>query len=178
MDVNVVFIEHVFLDTKFCKTALCKGECSLGRFLHYLAELAGELKFAFSASPQGLDDQYLTTGCRPRKAGDRADRVLIRGLFDMDLRNTQEVRNIVGSNLYRLNLSFCFSFAACDLTADLSDLSLKLTQTRFLRVFRDDPQDDTFLELHILFREAVLFDLFWNDVSARYLKLFTRGVAG
>ena len=75
---------------------------------------------------------------------------------------------------------FCSPDATCsrNLAADGGDLALEISQAGFLRVLIDDRADAVIGELDLVLRQAVLGDLFRDQVPLGDLELLLFGVSG
>src|SRR5436853_6390391 len=70
-----------------------------------------------------------------------------------------------------------FGDAARHLAADSSNLALQLTKTCFLRVLKNDSGERSLRDVQVARRDAVLLNLFGQQMPTRNLALLFFGVA-
>ena len=90
--------------------------------------------------------------------------------------HTQEVVHVIGGDVDVIALAF-FHHLARDLAADIADLTLQISDTRFASVRADQRGNSFIAELDILFRQAGLQHLFLDQELLGDLDLFVLRVA-
>ena len=75
MQVEIARPEEVVTDSQLAAMGPEVGESGLGRFLHHVAQRAGELQLAVTADPCGLDEEDLATVGSPGQPGCDTDLV-------------------------------------------------------------------------------------------------------
>ncbi len=146
------------LDAKLAGARTNNRECGLNRFFHHVAELTGKDLPPLARDDGCFDAQQIAADLSPRQSGDQADLVLLFLAAEIEATHTQVIieigrvhTHLAGTRCLRLallrfgGLGFLCNFLVLaegqlldDLAADLGDLTLEVTHTRFARVITHD----------------------------------------
>src|SRR6266849_5784985 len=108
----------------------------LRRFLHYVAEFAGQREFAFAIYDGSFGAQDGATDFGPRQAGHQPDFTLLVGQRVAELDHTQEIVDVVLSDGDVVAFAVFYHFAS-DLAAHVADFTLQVANAGFPRVRAD-----------------------------------------
>ena len=106
MDVNVVGLEIVSRDALLIRVSASVRECRLRRFLHHLAELAGERQAAAARKHRRFDKQHFAAHFRPRHSGRDPGRQFLARFFRVKTRRTQIALDLIGRDRYFFSQTF------------------------------------------------------------------------
>ena len=123
----------------------------------------------------GFDEQDVAANRRPRQSGSDADLIAFEQLILEDFRPAEKLIQVVGMDL--ADLLFSGSDLTRNLAADRGDLAFEISQSGFLRVLIDDGAHAVIGELNLVLCQAVLGNLFRNQMPLRDLELFLFGIS-
>ncbi len=144
--------------------------------LHDVAELSGQRERAFAFHGGGFDEQDVAADRRPRESCGDADLIALEQFVLEDFRPAEKLIQIVGVDL--ADLLFSGGDLPRNLAADGGDLPLEVSQSGFLRVQIDDRAHAFIGELNLVLCQAVLGNLFRDQVPLGDFELFLFGVTG
>ena len=148
----------------------------LGRFLHYVAQFAGECQFAFAIDHGRFGAQNGAAHFGPGESCNQADFALFMRQRVAEFQNSQELADILGGEGNWVILAFLHHLAG-DFAAYIADLAFEIANSRFARVGADDCFDSFVTELEILPGQASLHHLLLHQKLLGDLDLFLFGVA-
>src|SRR5579863_9413308 len=152
------------------------SQCGLRRFLHDVAELAGDGELAFAVEDLHFSRQDGAADLGPCQAGDKAYFALLVGFGIAEPGNAEELGDVVGGELFAM-LGALLNDLARHLAAHVADLAFQVADAGFARVVADDLENGIILEDDVLIAQAGLLALLLDEILARDLQLFKFGVA-
>src|SRR3569832_2091693 len=152
MDMHVVLLIELRIDTEQCRAAAHHRHRRLHRFLHHLAELTRGGQLAFAGHGGGLNGEQIAAHLGPCETGDLTDGVVLLGAA-------------VAETLH-------------DLAAELGAFALEITYTRFTRVVTNDVAYRTLGDVDLVLLETVGLDLFRYQIAHGDVGLLVFGVTG
>ena len=153
------------------------GKRGLDRFLHDVAQLAGQRQLALARRDRGLDAQQLAADLRPGQALGLAHPVLVFGAAVAELAHPEVRLELAGADAdfpgrgtQQLPLD--------DLAADPRDLPLQVAHSGLAGVVANDVAQAADREAKLVLAHAVILHLLGDQVIARDGQLLVLGVAG
>ncbi len=120
----------------------------LRRFLHHLAQFAGDGQLALAFHQGAFHGEDLAADFGPGQTGGRADFVLLLGLQVAEFPRPQQLGQAFAPLITDLAAAFCVlagslvvDYLAGHLAADVADLALQVAHAGFARVVLDQPVD-------------------------------------
>src|SRR5262249_7189160 len=135
VDVEVMVLEELVIDSQFFGLAASIAECSLSRLLHNLSQLAGQQQIPFPAHGRGLTKHDLAPCARPCHPCRHSDLVLLEQFLRMYFRGAEILAKTLRTDSKRPFPAFC-DFASY-LAADRADFPFQVAQTGLPRVLGD-----------------------------------------
>jgi hypothetical protein len=136
MYVNIVFLKEIGLDLIFSRNGADETYSRHGGFFHYITHLARKFHISFAGHDVDFDLKGITAYGRPGQTSGNTDLVGLKFGFAPVFFFAEKIRKIFARNGNLFDLFFkdlSGSFAA-----DLSDLSLQFSDSRFSCVKRND----------------------------------------
>src|SRR5262245_36621616 len=174
--VDVLLVEPRRLDAEGDRAHAHVGGRRRDRFLHHVAQVAGDRHLALAGHHGGLDGEQLAADVGPGQAGDHADLVLVLDLAVAVLRHAEVVGDGLGLDRDRLLLRQRELLHR--LADQVGELALEVAHARFPRIAADQEQQRLVVDRPLLGVEAVLGDRVRDQMLARNLYLLVLGVAG
>ena len=125
----------------------------LRRFLHHVAEFAGERQLALAIDDGGFRAENRAANFGPSQAGDQSHFALFMRQRVAELDDAQEVVDVLAGDGDGIVLAFLHDLAG-DFAADVADFALQIAHASFAGVGADEPGDGFIGELDVLFRQA------------------------
>src|SRR5438105_4535633 len=149
----------------------------LRRFLHHIAELAGERQLALAGHERGFADEQLAAHLGPCQPRGHANLVLLLRHARAEARHAEILGHLPGVNLLLEGLALDDDLAR-DLAADRGNLALEVANARLARVALDDRLDRVVGDDDVVGGEAGTFDRLWREEALGDLDLLGFRVAG
>ncbi len=171
MDMDIQIAEQVFRNAEQGSMGVDVFQCQHGRFLHDIAQVAGQCQLAaFALAQTGLDKQNLAADGSPRQARHHAGIVValifVARIFGRPQVAVQVLRvDLRGQLLLR-------RFPIGQLAHQLGNLLVQFTDTALSRIGFDERLNRLLRQLHFLPVQSVDFGLFRYQVLRGYLDLF------
>src|SRR5215475_7536174 len=174
--VDVFLVEPRWLDAEGDRAHAHVGRRGRDRFLHHVAQIAGNDHLALARHHGGFDGEQFAAHIGPRQPGYDADLVLVLDLAVAELGHAEIVRDGLGLDRDRFRLR---QGQFLDRLADQrGELALEIAHARLPRVAADDQQQRLVVDRPFLGIETVLGGRMRNQVLARDLDLLVLGIAG
>ena len=141
------------------------------RFLHHIAQFAGQHQLALAIHDRGLGTQDGAADLSPRQTRHQPDFALLVRQHVAELDYSEEVVNVFRIDGDVVGLAL-FHHLTRDFAADVSNLALQVANARFPRIGADKGCDGLVGELEVLFREPRLRHLLLDQKLFRNLNLF------
>ena len=151
------------------------GHGRLRRFLHHVAQFAGQREFAFAVNYGGFGAQNRAADFGPGQAGDQTDFAVLVGQRVAEFDHAQEVVDVVLPDGDVVGLAF-LHYLARHFAADVADFALQVADARFPRVGADQGSDRVIGELDVLVGQARLQQLLLDQELLGDFDLFRLGV--
>ena len=179
MQMDIRLRERVERDAQRGGTGSQETPRRLRRFLHYVAELAGQRDLTLARHADRLDEHDVAAHRRPREPGRHADLRRAAGDLALHLRLAGVLFEVFRRHLHHRRLpldDFQRGFAQHAL-----DFALELPHARFARILGDQPVERAVGDMGALFLLALsqtrLFHLPRHEVTLGDLQLLRRRVA-
>src|SRR3569623_1675866 len=176
VDVHIVLLIEVGIDTEQGRTAAYHGHCRLHRLLHHFAELAGGGELALARHHGGLDGEQIAADFGPCQAGDLTHRIVLLGPSVAEAFHAEvflEVAALDG-DLFGLGLEQNFLH---HLAAQFGALAFEITHAGLARVVADDVPDGPFGDVDLILFETVGLDLLRHQIALGDVELFVLGIS-
>ncbi len=172
-------LEVVVFEAELARVRAHVAHGGHGRFLHHVAELAGDREMAVARHGRRLDEEDVAAHRRPGQA--RGDARVAGAPLDLGghPRPPQQVVHALHVDGEALAAPVGgLDHLARELAADGADLALQVTHAGFARVARDDLDDRLVAEGHLLRLEAVGLDLPRHQIVPGDVELLLDRVPG
>ncbi len=176
MNVDVPFVEPRGFDTDLRRDGPNIGTGGVDGFLHHIAQFPGRFHPPLTWQSQCFDLQQITAHAGPGKPGDNADLVFF---FDQTVAEFLDPKVIVKVFArHRHLLGLTLDDLRHGLAGQFRDLAFKVTHPGFAGVATDHFVQRFVGDFEFTFAQAVVLDLFVNQVLTRDFAFFVLGVPG
>ena len=153
------------------------GHRGLDRFLHDVAQLAGQGQLALARRDRGFDAQQLAADLRPRQALGLAHPVLVLGASVAELAHPEVRLELAGADAYFLRRG-AQQLPLDHLAAYPRDLALQVAHTGLAGVVANNVAQAADREAELVLSHAIVLHLLGDQVIARDGQFLVLGVAG
>src|SRR5690242_5451028 len=177
MDVNVQFLQELFIQPQLPRVGTDPSQRSLHRLLHHLAELSSHGEAALALHLVGLDEEHVAPSRSPSKSHGHACTLSALSDFGVDayLDAAQKFLNDFFGQDKLIGLAFGNTTRL--LTAHRSDIAFEIANAGLTRVVADDVAHDLFWKLNLVSLDPIFFDLPRNQVAISNVDLFVLNVS-
>ena len=175
VDMDVLLLEETRVDAQLGRLVARVAERCLAGLLHHVAELSGERDAALALHLGALDEEQVAARCRPGEAGGHAGKLGALGRLGVELLRPED-----DLQLFRRDAPLqqgALGHVDRHRAADVGDGALEVADAGLPRVAGDQLGEGGVGDLDVVDREAVLLDLFRDQVVLRDVDLFFEGVA-